>query len=84
MFAVSQVSITTTATQIVADNYGAEQVTIQNLGPTAVYIGGPGVTTSNGFPIQGAAGTSLTLPATTAIYGIVAAGTQTVAVLETA
>jgi hypothetical protein len=48
---------------------------------TAVYIGGPNVTTANGFPIPGVAGSSLTLAATTAIYGIVATGSQAVATL---
>jgi hypothetical protein len=84
-FATAQVTVATTAggTLISAARPGGDTVTIQNLGTTAVYVGVSGVTTSTGFPIPGVAGASLTLPANVAIYGIVASGTQAVAVLAT-
>lgn len=82
-FAASQVTVATTATLISASRPGGDSVTIQNLGTTAVYIGAANVTTANGFPIPGVAGSSLTFPATTDVYGIVASGTQAVAVLST-
>ena len=83
-FSTAQVSVGTTPTLIVAAHNGVDEVTIENLGTTAVYIGKANVTTSNGFLLPGVVGASVTLSATTAIYGIVASGTQAVAVLETA
>ena len=82
-FATSQVTVGTTPTLISAARDGTDTVTIENLGTTGVYIGNAGVTTTTGFLIPGTAGASLTLEATTAIYGIVATGSQAVAVLRT-
>jgi hypothetical protein len=82
-FATSQVTVGSTPTLISAARDGGDSVTIENLGATQVFIGGPNVSTTTGFPIPGVAGASLTLGATTAIYGIVASGTQAVAVLAT-
>ena len=82
-FATSQVVVGATATLISAARDGTDDVTIVNFGTTQVFIGNANVTVSNGFPIPGVVGASLTIPATTAIYGIVASGTQPVAVLST-
>lgn len=83
-FITGQVTVGATATLIRAANDGRDEITIQNLGTTPVYIGkDANVTTSNGFPIPGVAGSSITIPATTAIYGIVASGSQAVAFLGT-
>jgi hypothetical protein len=81
--ATAQVSVGTTATQIAALRAGRGSVTIENEGTTAVRIGIAGVTTGNGFLLPGVVGASLTLQTTAAVFGIVAAGTQTVSVLET-
>jgi hypothetical protein len=82
-FSTSQVSVGTTATKILPGKAGVDEITIENLGTTQVFIGGPGVTAATGFPLPGVAGASITLTTTQDIYGIVASGTQTVAVLVT-
>ena len=82
-FATSQVTVGATPTLISAARDGGDSVTIENLGTTQVFIGNANVTTGTGFPLPGVVGASLTIPATTAIYGIVASGTQAVAVLAT-
>lgn len=83
-FATAQVSVGTTATLIIAAADGIDSVTIENMATTDVYIGKAGVTTANGFLLPGTKGASITLSATTDIYGIVAAGTQNVCTLRTA
>lgn len=75
-----QVSVGATATQIIAA--GTRQgVLITNPSTTVtVFIGGSGVTTANGqelLPVN-----SITVPVTSAVYGIVATGSQTVSFLE--
>lgn len=82
-FATSQVIVGTSPTLISPARPGGDEVTIQNFGTTAVFIGNADVNTGNGFPIPGVAGASITITATTAIYGVVASGTQPVAVLST-
>jgi hypothetical protein len=82
-FAVSQVTVGTTATKIVSGIPGTDEVTIENLGTTDVYIGKSTVTTANGFLLPGTKGASITLGATQDIYGIVGAGTQAVSILVT-
>lgn len=83
-FASSQHLVTNTASLIVAARPGRIAVTIQQLGSTFVYLGmTAGVTTSTGIPLLGTPGASITLPVTSAIYGIVPAGTQNVSVAET-
>lgn len=84
-FTTSQVTISATAggTLIVDAAAGRDEVTIQQLGTTPVYIGKSGVTTSTGFPLPGVAGSSITIPVTTSIFGITASGSQAVAVLVT-
>ena len=81
-FSTGQVSVGTTATQIFASKPGVDQVLIQNMGTASVFIGKAGVTAATGYPIL--AGDTVELPVTEAIFGIVATGTQTVAVLITA
>lgn len=82
-FTTAQVTVGTTATLLSPSRDGADEVTIENLGTTQVFLGKADVTASNGFPLPGVAGASLTLPATEAVYGVVASGTQAVAVLAT-
>jgi hypothetical protein len=77
--ATGQVSVGSSTTLIIAA--GTRQgVLITNPSSVTVYIGGSGVTTSNGQELL--AGESVTLPTTSAVYGVVATGTQTVTYLE--
>jgi hypothetical protein len=75
-----QVSLGTSATLIIAA--GTRQgVVITNPSSTVtIYVGGSGVTTSNGQivpPLQ-----SVTLPVVSAVYGVVVSSTQTVSYAE--
>lgn len=76
--ATGQVTVAATATLVVAARAGRGYVLVQNLGTTAVYLGGAGVTTSTGMLLQGVAGAIVKIDAAAAIYGIVASGTQAV------
>lgn len=80
-FAATQVSVAATATQIVASNATRRAVLITNPSSSVtVYIGGAAVTTSTGQELL--PGNSLSLPVTSAVYGIVATSTQTVSAVE--
>lgn len=82
-FTPAQVSVTGTATLIVAARTGRASVTILNTGATAIYLGPTsGVTTSNGMLLPGVAGASITLPYNGAVYGITTTGTQAVTEYE--
>jgi len=81
-WATTQVSVTNAATQLVAARAGRQGVVVTNLGTTPVYLGGSGVTTATGAFLPGVAGASKTIPAATAVYGIVGTGTQNVSVEE--
>lgn len=78
--ATGQVSISNSATQIIAA--GTRQgVLITNPSTTVtVFIGGSGVTTGNGQELLPSC--SLSLPVVSAVYGIVATGSQTVSYVE--
>lgn len=76
----AQVSVTTTATQIVGSRADRRQVMILNQGSTDMYVGGATVTTSNGLLIR--AGASLVLTFTGVIQGIVASGSTTAAYFD--
>jgi len=79
----NQVSIATTATVIVARSNNTGRTTIKNLHATEdVFLGGSGVTTSNGFPLE--PGEAMSIESMAAIYGIVASGTATVAYFQEA
>lgn len=80
--ASAQVSVATTATQLVAARATRQAVTIVNHGTTDVLIGLSGVTTSTGLLLAGVKGQTITIYTTAAVYGIVGTGTQTVSVLE--
>jgi hypothetical protein len=83
-FTTTQATVTTTAAVIVAARRGRDSVTLQNHGTTDVFIGATDdVTTLTGFLLPGTKGASITVPATTDIYGIVGAGTQVISVLDT-
>lgn len=79
--ATGQVSVGNSATQIIAANTSRSGVVITNpSASTTIYVGTSGVTTSTGAILP--PGSSLTLPVTSAVYGIVATGTQTVSYAE--
>jgi hypothetical protein len=81
-WAVTQVTIGTTATSLLAARAGRFGVLITNLGTTAVFLGIAGVTTVNGALLPGVVGASKTIPVTGAVFGIVASGSQIVSVEE--
>lgn len=75
-----QVSVGATATLIIAAGTRQGVVITNPSSSVTVYIGGSGVTTSNGqelLPLQ-----SITLPVVSAVYGIVASSSQTVSFAE--
>ena len=58
---------------------------LRNNGANTIFIGGAAVTLANGMPLEPgdtAPGDTLMIPATAAIFGIVAAATEEVRVLE--
>jgi len=68
-------TIGTSATLIDAGSSGRQSVTMYNAGSNPIYVGPSGVTTANGFLIP--VGQSFTADKNTAaLYGIVAAGTE--------
>lgn len=77
----NQVAVAATATQIVGARTTRSGVLIINPSAVIVYVGNTsGVTTANGAPIG--PGNWITLPTTSAVFGISATGTNTVAFVE--
>jgi len=75
-------TIAATATQIFPFSNDRVEAIIQNTGANPVFLGEDnGVTTGNGWPL--AAGAVLVLNTSDAIWGIVAAATETLRILET-
>jgi hypothetical protein len=80
--ATNQVSIGTSATQVVPVNATRRGVSITNLGTTDVWVGAAGVTTATGDLLAGSKGASVFIPTTAAVYAIVGIGTQAVSFME--
>lgn len=80
--ATGQVSVTNAATLIAAARSGRGRITITTTAATVLYVGKSDVSTITGLYIEAAAGASLTLDTSAAVYGIVASGTLTVSYLE--
>lgn len=80
--ATGQITVTTTATQIVSANTDRRALLIVNHGTTDVYIGTSSVATSDGVLLKGTAGANITVPGTMAVFGIVSSGTQAVSFIE--
>jgi hypothetical protein len=78
----SQVSVSTTATLLVAANIMDQTVWLHNSGGSALYIGASNVTTSNGYKLDNDDKMELPVGDNEALYGIVASGTNTVFVLK--
>lgn len=83
-FATNQVTVqSTSATKIVAQNTGRKTVLITNLGSVAIYLGpNSNVTTTTGQLLPGTAGASISIPSTSAVWGIAASATQAVSFLD--
>ena len=71
-----QVAMSATATSVKAANANRKTLTIKNVGAKDVYLGGSGVTTTNGFKLAAGEGLS-DIRSTTDIYGVCASGETT-------
>lgn len=80
--ATNQVTVTTTAAQIVATRISRAAVTIVNESTTDVRIGGVDVTIGNGILLLGQKGAWITLATKAPIYAVVASGTVSVSCAE--
>lgn len=78
-----QVSVGTVATEIVPAAGSGSRVRLLNKGGTSVFIGPSGVATTTGFELAASEAADLVLEAGESVYGIVAAGTETVHYLST-
>jgi len=82
----AQISVTTTATILVAATAFDQTVYLHNLagggGGNDVYIGDAGVTTANGYKLDNGDKLTLMVGDHEALYGITASSTQTIAVLK--
>ena len=76
----NQISVGSTATLIIAANASRAALAIANPSAVTVYLGASGVTAATGHALL--TGTAITMPVTSAVYGIVASGSQTVTYLE--
>jgi len=81
--ATAEVEVDTDAVVIVAANTSRRSVTIKNTGGGTVYIGGPGVTVAEGFPLESGEAYS-TDKSAGAIYGIAAGAGQLIRTYEEA
>lgn len=79
--ASTAVSVTTSATQLLAASSTRRSVGIYNNGTQIVYVGASGVTTSAGFPVSAGGSLFLDKAAAAAVYAISASGTQNVRVI---
>jgi hypothetical protein len=77
----SQVVVAVTATVIVPATNFDQTANLHNLGGGAIYLGGPNVTTANGYKFDNGDKLTVTVGDHEALYAIAASGTHTVAVL---
>ena len=78
----AQVTVGTTATLLVAANIMDQTVWLHNLGGGAVYLGDANVTTANGYKMDNGDKMQVPVGDNEGLYGIVASGTHTVAILR--
>jgi hypothetical protein len=81
-----RVTVTTSATQLTSkptDSTTGSSVAVKAPTDAALYVGGPGVTTSTGFPVEAGERATFDLQNRDVLYGVLAASTGTVNVLET-
>lgn len=78
----AQVSVGTTPTLLIDSDNINRQVHVHALSNTPVYLGGPDVSTSNGYLLEKDDGAHvLLLPLSEKLYAVVGTGTETVSVL---
>jgi hypothetical protein len=82
-FKCTQVTVTGTATQLVAANASRSGFQVINTGTNDCYLGESNVTTSTGHLLAGTKGTSIGFATTQAVYAITGGASQVVTVLET-
>ena len=80
-FTPSQLTLTATASQIVAARPGRVTLTIYNTSSAIEYVGPAGVSTATGFPIPSGQAVSLSFQG--ALYGVVSTGSASAAEYET-
>jgi hypothetical protein len=81
-FTPTQTTVSNTATLLEAARASRGGVTCIQLGALDVYLGGSGVTTATGYLLPGVKGAAVSIPTTSAVYGIVASSTQAVSCAE--
>lgn len=77
----AQVSVNSTATVLVAATAFDQSVYLHNSGGGIVYLGGPNVSTTNGYKLDNGEKLSLMVGDHEALYGVTASGTNVVGVL---
>ena len=78
----TQVSVGTTPTLLIDSDNINRQVHVHALSNTPVYLGGPDVSTTNGYLLEKDDGAHvLLLPLSEKLYAVVGTGTETVSVL---
>jgi hypothetical protein len=84
-FATGRVTIGTTPTKIISGLQGCDNISIINTSSGTVYVGGPSVSTTTGFPMTGtgSVGSLVDLCTTQDVWGVVATGTADVAYIIT-
>lgn len=78
----AQVTVNSTATVLVAATAFDQSVNLHNSGGGIVYLGGPDVTTANGYKLDNGDKLTLMVGDHEALYAITASGTNVVAVLK--
>jgi hypothetical protein len=81
-FNTGQVSVGSSATEIIASNSSRISVVVVNNGTTNIFLGGSGVTATTGQMLVGIAGYPMRIRSSAAVYGITSTGSQTVSYLE--
>lgn len=77
----SSVTVGTTAILVVAADDKNREVYLHNAGGGKVYLGGPAVTSTDGFHLANAESITIFVPSKETLYGIAASGTNAVIVL---
>lgn len=80
--ATSRVNVATIATVLATAGVNGMEVAVRNAGAASIYIGPAAVTTANGFEVEPGSTWNGRLRGYDAIYGIVAAATETAHVIE--
>ena len=78
----SAITVTTTATLLVASTAAATRHIYINPGANDTYIGGSTVTSTNGVDLPKNTVTEIVLPPLNALYGITASGSHAINILQ--